>query len=421
MQPSIPFFGTPSQGQAYRIQQIISRREEELAQIDKDIIRVRALLQQLLQDRSDIRESLEAHKELIAPQRTPAFERIPAELWAQIFLASLDVSWESSGYPRIDIQKPPLLLGQVCKSWRELSFTSPRLWSSICISRHIRASAVPLIEMWLERSGVLPLSIEIHGLSSDFPSIVLDSFIPYSARWHNLALIMSNTTMVNFFAKPGITLSSLRTLMLRLSGRSQHLGIALSAHCLRSVALLTSRGVRPDPHLLDLPWSLLTHLSVTSLEGSIDDGYDILMKCSALTHCSLSAVASTLSAIADRPPIRMKNLCSLHLTTNRNPGCFLDTLILPCLIQLEIDFVDVKLEPTIWPRTQVTSLVTRSSCRVQSLILRNKIILETDLVECCQCIPSLRHLLVTGNGGKRTPMRTLELVRASIPDSEAGV
>lgn len=405
------FYGSPSESQARRIRQIILQREAELAQIDGEIMQVRALLRRLLLDRNDIRESLEAHKALIVPPPIPVLHRVPPEIWVQIFATSMDEA-RSLEHPRIDVQSPPLLLGQVCSSWRAISLSTPRLWSSICIPKRTRASAIPLIETWLRRSGVMPLSIEIHGLSSDFPSAILDVFVPYSARWQNMALFISNASLADLFAR--VTLPSLTTLMLRLSGRRQQISVGTSANCLRSVALVTSRAIRPDPEILDLPWSQLTHLSVTSLSGAIDDGYDILSQCSALTHCSLSAVASPASAMA-RPPPHLPKLSVLQLTTNRNPGSLLDCLVLPNLTQLEIDFIDLTYEPGIWPKIHITSLVERSSCQMRSLILRNKKITEDDLVECCRSMPSLQHLLVTG---RENGMPTLELLRTRSNSEE---
>lgn len=416
MQPTttLPFYGTPSEGQAYRIQQIISRREEELAQIDSNIIRVRSLLQQLLSDRNDIRESLEAHKALIALPPIRAFERVPLEIWQQIFVASVGVTWEAPKYPRIDVHKPPLLLGRICRSWRAVSAATPRLWSSICISGRTRASAIPMIETWLDCSGALPLSLDIHGLSSNFPSAVLNILIPYSSRWQNLSLFMSNKILADLFAKPGLTLSSLKTFMLHMQGRPQRFKIGPSATGLRTVTLLVSR-IQRDPHTLDLPWAQLTNLCLTFMAGSLGDGYDILAQCFALTHCTLCSMGSATGAI-DRPPIRLPNLSSLRLMTNRNPEHLLDALVLPCLIQLEIDFIDTSFEPNIWPKTQVMALVARSSCHLQSLTLRDKVIPEGDLVECCRCMPSLVHLMVTDRGKKRVPVYTLELIRARNPD-----
>jgi hypothetical protein len=254
----------------------------------------------------------------------------------------------------------------------------------------------------------MPLSIEIQGLSSDFPRAVLDVFVPYSARWQHLALSLSYTALTNLFAR--VTLPSLDTLMLRTSGRPQQISITGTATHLRSVALVISRKIQPDPHVLDLPWSRLSHLSLTSISGSIDDGYDILTQCSSLTHCMLSAGAST-SSIRTKPLLCLQNLSTLQLQTNQDPGPFIDSLVLPHLIQLEVDFIDLRYEPDVWPKAQILSLVERSSCQLESLVLRDKKISEVDLVECCRCIPSLQHLLVTGSGSKRVPVRTMELSR----------
>lgn len=420
MQPGTAYFyGTPSEHQARRIQQIVSRRETELAQIDNDILRVRALLQQLLHDREDIRESLEAHKAMIIPPQIRALERIPPEIWALIFMACMEDAW-TSGHSRIDITKPPLLLCRICSSWSDIALSQPSLWASICIPRSTRASAIPLIEAWLQRSADMPLSIEIHGLSSEFPAVLLETFIPHSSRWQNVSLFMSNTTLAELFANPQVSLSSLETLMLRISGRPQYMTITASATRLQSVALVVSRSVRPDPHMLDLPWVQLTRLSITSLAGAIDDGYDILTQCIKLTHCSLSADRSIIDPVS-HPPITLPNLTSLQIVTNRDPGNLLDSLILPRLLQFEIDFVDLGFNTDIWPKSQTISLLTRVPCQLQSLIIRNKTIPESDLVDCCRHMPSLVHLLVTGSGDRHGPVQTLELLRATRSEQQSAV
>ena len=400
-----PALGMPSADQSYRIQKIISRREAELRQVDQEIAKVRAFLKQLLSDRSDIRESLEAHKALMAPLPVPAIQRVPPEIWAHVFHLSVRDAWAASGYPRMEASKPPLIFGQVCHSWREISLSTPTLWSSLCIPKRIRETSIPLIQTWLDRAGpVLPLEIEIHALTSQFPSVILDAILPYSARLESLSLFMSYGMLKSLFTNPVFRPTSLKTLLLRPSGKVEHIDMS-RVETLTSLALRVSRGVRPDPRILELWWATLSHLSVTSLSGSIDDATDLLSQCSALTSCSLTAMSSTWEAVP-RPLVILPHLTSLQISSNHHPGPLLDSLTLPSLLKLEMDF-----KPEIWPKDQLIALVERSACRLESLILRNTWISDADLVECCMSIPTLTHLQVNGGPGQKK--LTLELLRAA--------
>ena len=405
-----PALGTPSADQSCRIQKIISRREAELRQVDQEIAKVRAFLKQLLSDRSDIRESLEAHKALMAPLPVPAIQRVPPEIWAHVFHLSVRDAWAASGYPRMEASKPPLIFGQVCHSWREISLSTPTLWSSLCIPKRIRETSIPLIQTWLDRAGpVLPLEIEIHALTSQFPSVILDAILPYSARLESLSLFMSYGMLKSLFTNPVFRPTSLKTLLLRPSGKVEHIDMS-RVETLTSLALIVSRGVRPDPRILELWWATLSHLSVTSLSGSIDDATDLLSQCSALTSCSLTAMSSTWEAVP-RPLVILPHLTSLQISSNHHPGPLLDSLTLPSLLKLEMDFIYLQYEPEIWPKDQLIALVERSACRLESLILRNKWISDADLVECCMSIPTLTHLQVNGGPGQKK--LTLELLRAA--------
>lgn len=416
------YYGAPSENQALRIEQIVTQRQEELAKVDNNILHIRRLLAQLLRDRSDIRESLEAHKAMIAPPPIPAIERLPPEIWSYIFRACVSETWPSSEYPRMDIDKPPLLLSRVSSTWHKYAISTPQLWSSICIPKRARVSSIPLIETWLGRSGDLQLSIEIRGLSSDFAPELINPFIPYCARWRNLALFASTTTTSKLFANPELTLPSLKTLMLRLSGRPQPISIPSSASQLFSLALIISRSIRPDPLLLNLAWPQLVDLNITSLSGSsLDDTLDVLAQCHSLTHVALSALEGTASLV-QRSPLRLPILSSMQLTTGLyDPGSLLEQLELPALLQLDIDFVNMEWKPNVWPKREIISLVSRSTCQLESLIVRNKKIPESDLVEICSCMPTLVHLLVTGTGERKdlNPVPTLELIRGRRSNSGA--
>ncbi|KAJ6480955.1 hypothetical protein C8R45DRAFT_318783 [Mycena sanguinolenta] len=89
----------------------------------------------------------------------PILTRIPVEITSEIFLHCL---------PALDAALPspnsaPLLLGRICRTWRDIAYTNPRLWAvmKICSWRQ-----TDWVENWLSRAGGAPLSLSLeHSLS----------------------------------------------------------------------------------------------------------------------------------------------------------------------------------------------------------------------------------------------------------------
>jgi hypothetical protein len=120
------------------------------------------------------------------------FNRFPREIIAEIF-------WNCLGYKvRMSSGNAPLLLCRVSSSWRELALTIPQLWASIDIRLHHLNDVDPSIcaqtaNTWLERSGILPLTVAIDYFGSlNTKSTVLDALLSivcsYSSRWQNVAI-----------------------------------------------------------------------------------------------------------------------------------------------------------------------------------------------------------------------------------------
>ncbi|KZP17880.1 hypothetical protein FIBSPDRAFT_608692 [Athelia psychrophila] len=410
--PPTQFFGMPSHDQYDRIERVIEVRTDELAHIDWDIAQARKALARLLDNREDIRASLQDHMAMLTPPPLPAMYRVPPEVWGLIFTACNEVTWKP-GYPKVDCDSAPMVLGRVCSSWRTMALDMPSLWSAICVPKHTKLTVLPLLETWLERSESMPLSIEIHGRSHDLPPALLDAFAAHSDRWQNVALFLPNESTSALFSKPDLNLSMLSNLMIRQSGLPQHrIATNESATLLRSISLIASRHGQVNTTYLDLSWAQLTRLSMTFVNGDrcIDDGYNVLTQCPALTHCSLISKDSLIDSTA-HAPLLLENLTSLQVTCLGDPRLFLDCLILPSLLQLEIDFVDASHKLDAWPKEELLGLWTRSRCEMKSLILRNKEVPKADLGECCRRMPSLMHLLVTGAKDRRMPGITLEFLR----------
>ncbi|PPQ82980.1 hypothetical protein CVT25_005353 [Psilocybe cyanescens] len=123
--------------------------------------------------------------------RLSLINRLPFELISRIFTLSTE-SNRVSASPDSESYKwsAVLLLGAVCREWREITLAMPHLWSTVDIWLGREDIWSDVCNEWLQRSGALPLSITFtysqYGESIvDFDLIaVLRS---HSIRWKSLS------------------------------------------------------------------------------------------------------------------------------------------------------------------------------------------------------------------------------------------
>ncbi|KAJ6561448.1 hypothetical protein DFH09DRAFT_1159971 [Mycena vulgaris] len=111
-----------------------------------------------------------------------SISRLPVELITEIFIHCLPDSEKevdeglmvhlfsaSQSHP-----PPSLVLSRICSSWREISLSTPALWSTLYLNWNMTPLTVfddsgtrlaEVIEWWFERARLLPLSVVIRGTS----------------------------------------------------------------------------------------------------------------------------------------------------------------------------------------------------------------------------------------------------------------
>ncbi|KAJ6480956.1 hypothetical protein C8R45DRAFT_1215855 [Mycena sanguinolenta] len=154
--------------------------------------RKRELKRELMMEKTVIEDSLRL---IIYPILT-----IPIEITSEIFLHCL---------PAIEAARPsaPLLLGRICRMWRDIAYSSPRLWAVLHVSSWWRTDWV---KDWLRRAASAPLSLRLalsgthctffKGYVCGCPSSVL-----FNDQWEHL---------ISFYAS-GFTLAECITLFAR--------------------------------------------------------------------------------------------------------------------------------------------------------------------------------------------------------------
>lgn len=156
----------PSTAELQSLQALLVHPCHELSRLEKEIDRVQTTLLDLLSAKRIVVDYIEAHRALISPVR-----QIPPETLAEIFVHCLPDS--SYSYPVRDLNQAPLILTIICRDWRRIALSTPQLWNTLhvylppLLGIDTCSQRIAGIELWLNRSGSLPLSISFHGSTSN--------------------------------------------------------------------------------------------------------------------------------------------------------------------------------------------------------------------------------------------------------------
>lgn len=303
----------------------------------------------------------------------------------------------------------------------------------------IQLSYLPLIQAWLRRSGYLRLSVQIYhcehrqpwrpdatetsvfhspGPASasgnpydhtshtfvppphDHPTNILekllDVFLPFSSRWHNLLLHLPHPLIARLIGNNDIALPSLTALNITISGPTmgaEPLKIPESATNLHNVVFFAN-DLRTDAYIF--PWAQLTTLSTFGYLH-IYECIEIFYLCPNLSSVSLSDIhGSLVEEQHSNSHALLPDLAYLSLSLWKDGAALLDHLILPSLQKADLSFHSlVSLKPEL---TSIISMFRRSSCPLNTLRLWGKYFLEEDVVELVQRVPTVQELEVQYNG-----------------------
>lgn len=361
--------------------------------LDAGIKRTQRAIERVSHERDQVQDLLEAHKSLLSRARC-----VPPEIWSEIFIHCLPdeqfIQWDSSTVP--------LLLGQICSAWRNIALSTPQLWTSLSF-RLLTDGWKSLFQMCLTLSGTLPLSLEMAWYPpvtsvnvNYFHDHILKVILPSSNRWRNLRLSLPDHSVLKLLNNP---IPLLETLQLFLMTPLPTFNLTpSSAPNLRSVSTLS---IYQNPHDLSIPWGQLTHFHsrfCLSVEGCLD----ILRECKSLQRCRLRVLSYATSSPSN-PPLALPLLQSLVVTVGMNEdiGPFLDSLVLPLVSDIELTTQSthaISHHSHVWPKLQLLSLVSRSSCPLMKLCLKGMKTDDEDLFDCVRLIPSLEDVVVLYDG-----------------------
>ncbi|KAJ7261295.1 hypothetical protein B0H12DRAFT_1106143 [Mycena haematopus] len=259
---------------------------------------------------AELRRHSEHHKAIIAPIR-----RIPPEILAEIFLQLTSIEentttakdttnftpkprnelpyWINQNYmmQRPLVHRAPLLFCEISRKWRAIALSVPRLWNSLSLQCRAKklTTSVPLCEMWLKRSGSLPLSIRlyprrygfVHRPFEDSEDLV-NTILPFAARWRFLDL--DGLRAPSYNALRCVFSNSVPILeALSVCHGMQEYASTLRKLCRLYFDKVGAANIVTQQEQATFPWSQLTHIDVG--DCSVDDCLQILNQASAAIDC----------------------------------------------------------------------------------------------------------------------------------------
>ncbi|KAJ7872798.1 hypothetical protein B0H14DRAFT_159229 [Mycena olivaceomarginata] len=299
-----------------------------LAELDEEKDALESRLRFLANERRKIVHGLNAVK---YPVLT-----LPQEITSEIFTHY--VHDPHLGRPGRDPQgRGPLALAGVCRSWRDICFTTCTLWASLRIypDRFRVDDFIHLLECWLQRAGNHPLDLHIFGCAkpeSTIPMKIFGAISHYSSRIRTFSFTLDTP-----YSFPNAKIQGRLPLLTKLDVNI----IADELDCPRFMTAFSDA-----PHLrqvrlagasiqwISLPWIQLTHLEITDV--SVSSCLQILKQTPNLEVLDvfLPQPDTELEPLALRPLA----LPHLHtLTFSYDPeGGLLACLILPALRTLHL-------------------------------------------------------------------------------------
>ncbi|KAJ6598524.1 hypothetical protein B0H10DRAFT_2441478 [Mycena sp. CBHHK59/15] len=384
----------PSDADCQRIRALLVGPRKEAEELSQEIGRIQAVLDYLTRKRGHLVNFVDAHLALVSPVR-----RLPDDVVREIFEASLP-----SEYPVLCGAKSPLLLCQICRPWRRLALSTPRLWASLHVATAPSGDQQKVndaVNVWISRSGSVPLSLSLFESPINTfylgVSLVMKTFIRVANRWKNvrfelaperhlapLAVLspddvpMLQSAVVEYQPEPEgdpPDVSALNFLSF------------MGAPTLRRVSL---RFIATGYDSLPLHWQTLLHLSI-KVPVDVREVLAVLQQSPKLETCNLGLQLKSMEGVDSPRPCHLDHLSQLCVYGQSHVSAsFFRALVLPSLRRLEYASFNVELGHSF----PFLNLLSPDNC-LEHLTLDLWELPAESVLEALRLVPMLQELRMT--------------------------
>ncbi|KAJ6531172.1 hypothetical protein B0H19DRAFT_471937 [Mycena capillaripes] len=345
------------------------------------------VLEPLVNERTEIQPSNIVHE-------------CPPEILAEIFIRCLPNS-------RFVIPSPetaPLVICGICRRWREVALSTPRLWSSLFLDLRFESEQTyskPYESLWLARAQSTPLSLSVKAFKPHASAYsLLKIIVGVSQQWQNIELQLGE------ISREALSLPDRGSypFLEKLSIASPECNLPISfldAPKLRELVLFTKAMQ------IQLPWNQLTTFHALDIEASpmfgilrntpnLVDGRFSIRGCTraALPNSALPLIGLQSLTLGFKGAIRT-GMGNLRTDVNLRviPMAVLNCLQTPALRSLGLSFpyfhstYNSDVSPFL-------SFVSRSCFQLHTLTLFFMPATSDTLIECLKATPTLVNLKI---------------------------
>ncbi|KAJ7646947.1 hypothetical protein FB45DRAFT_184477 [Roridomyces roridus] len=327
--------------------------------------------------------------------------KLPTELLVEIFAYSI-----------LDQGDVPLRLSHVCRYWRRIINSTPKLWNQGVMDVHLTGNTVAetyakTLAALLARSAPLPVSISFkqhaqHAVDKiNLMEIAKHVFHAISAtisRWKHLSMDVNSFKLLTDLPEGSFPILESLDAEYDTYGRVAPLGTFSSAPKLQNVSLFLHGSRTYNPRLLLLPWTQLTSLKLTYFSPSAC--LATILQCTRLVSADLTTSEWDEPMPASPPVITtLPSLAVLHISFelgNDDVGLvspFFAPLALPALHTLALTF-----DPTpsvLWPTAELSAFQSRSP-HLRNIKLQHASITSSELASLLRLAPETTELTLHG-------------------------
>ncbi|TFK49781.1 hypothetical protein OE88DRAFT_1662439 [Heliocybe sulcata] len=302
-------------------------------------------------------------------------QAIPTELVSKIFFQSLDTE---SNFITPDPRHAPLLLTQVCASWRECAISTTELWCSLQIrvpecdssdpSNSRAQRAFEKLQSWFSRAGAQPLALSL-GIDASRTS-ELDNYVPVLRSFISQCRLLSLEAEYGWLSPllSGLHCPMLESLELGRVQEYNPLDCPLHAPSLQNLTL--SGNIEWTIESIRFPRSQLRELQWCDY-SCMREIVHILPQYTSLTKCRVTIAEATLDEgpASELPLVRALEIRALPERNGRNLEDFLALFLVPSLQELRLVPVNIDIGyPFYLPSAAaLTRFLVHSDCRLREL------------------------------------------------------
>ncbi|KAJ6457234.1 hypothetical protein C8R45DRAFT_564575, partial [Mycena sanguinolenta] len=347
----------PTDVEAVQVRDVVDHLNATVVALDNSIADAEHLLENLQNMRQHAMEAIRRGRAILSVIR-----RLPSDILGEIFSYTIP---DLVPLRRRATDRTPWVYSRVCSRWRTLSTSLPTLWSHIETRVSYREVPLPLLMAQLDLAKGCGLTICLIYSETQ----VFDLLLACCSRWGSVDFDM-DAKMLAILERVRGKLPMLRDL--KCSGAT---GVGCctvfeNAPNLSSVTICGTASLR-------LPWQQLTRLSqrIPQIDGLTQLGSARnLVKLSLTNPVPLSLVSARASGLSSELILEFPLLRRLYI----EDGEFLDFLVLPILEDIHICRRAMSL----------TSLIDRSSCRLQTITSLD----EIEVIPVLDRAPTLREI-----------------------------